>query len=44
MNNQKKINFRFNKNKFKNWYYRSRYVGIQLVIEFAKKKILNRMF
>ena len=39
MNNQKKINFRFNKkNKFKIGIVGVGYVGIQLVIEFAKKK------
>jgi len=44
MNKQKKINFKFNKNKFKIGVVGVGYVGIQLVIEFAKKKFLIECF
>ena len=44
MGKQKKINFRFNKKKFKIGIIGVGYVGIQLVIEFEKKKFLIECF
>ena len=40
MNKQKKIKFEFKKNKFRIGIVGVGYVGIQLVMEFAKKKFL----